>query len=276
MSIEDLIILGNEYLHKDEVKLILSTLLSMNPLELNLNLEKQVDEETVLKYKKVLKYKREGMPIQYALNNACFYGYDFYVSEDVLIPRFETEELVYNTIIYLKKYFNSPKVLDLCSGSGCIGITLKKECPDISIDFADISTKALDVLKKNLKGHQLDGKVIESDLFANIHDKYDIIVSNPPYVAYSDKVDEIVQKYEPSLALYADNNGLEMYERILKDASKYLKDKFLIAFEIGSTQARDVIALIQKYLTDVKVILKKDASARDRMIFIFKNIDFNE
>ncbi len=276
MSIEDLIILGNEYLHKDEVKLILSTLLSMNPLELNLNLEKQVDEETVLRYKKVLKYKREGMPIQYALNNACFYGYDFYVSEDVLIPRFETEELVYNTIIYLKKYFNSPKVLDLCSGSGCIGITLKKECPDISIDFADISTKALDVLKKNLKGNQVDGKVIESDLFANIHDKYDIIVSNPPYVAYSDKVDEIVQKYEPSLALYAGNNGLEMYERILKDASKYLKDKFLIAFEIGSTQARDVIALIQKYLTDVKVILKKDASARDRMIFIFKNIDFNE
>ena len=273
MSIEDLIILGNEYLHKDEVKLILSTLLSMNPLELNLNLEKQVDEETVLKYKKVLKYKREGMPIQYALNNACFYGYDFYVSEDVLIPRFETEELVYNTIIYLKKYFDSPKVLDLCSGSGCIGITLKKECPDISIDFADISTKALDVLKKNLKGHQVDGKVIESDLFANIHDKYDIIVSNPPYVAYSDKVDEIVKKYEPSLALYADNNGLEMYERILKDASKYLKDKFLIAFEIGSTQARNVIALIQKY---VKVILKKDASARDRMIFIFKNIDFNE
>ena len=276
MSIEDLIILGNEYLHKDEVKLILSTLLSMNPLELNLNLEKQVDEETVLKYKKVLKYKREGMPIHYALNNACFYGYDFYVSEDVLIPRFETEELVYNTIIYLKKYFNSPKVLDLCSGSGCIGITLKKECPDISIDFVDISTKALDVLKKNLKGHQVDGKVIESDLFANIHDKYDIIVSNPPYVAYSDKVDEIVQKYEPSLALYAGNNGLEMYERILKDASKYLKDKFLIAFEIGSTQARDVIALIQKYLTDVKIILKKDASARDRMIFIFKNIDFNE
>ena len=276
MSIEDLIILGNEYLHKDEVKLILSTLLSMNPLELNLNLEKQVDEETVLKYKKVLKYKREGMPIQYALNNACFYGYDFYVSEDVLIPRFETEELVYNTIIYLKKYFNSPKVLDLGSGSGCIGITLKKECPDISIDFADISTKALDVLKKNLKSHQVDGKVIESDLFADIHDKYDIIVSNPPYVAYSDKVDEIVQKYEPSLALYADNNGLEMYERILKDVSKYLKDKFLIAFEIGSTQARDVIALIQKYLTDVKVILKKDASARDRMIFIFKNIDFNE
>ena len=276
MSIEDLIILGNEYLHKDEVKLILSTLLSMNPLELNLNLEKQVDEETVLKYKKVLKYKREGMPIQYALNNACFYGYDFYVSEDVLIPRFETEELVYNTIIYLKKYFNSPKVLDLCSGSGCIGITLKKECPDISIDFADISTKALDVLKKNLKCHQVDGKVIESDLFANIHDKYDIIVSNPPYVAYSDNVDEIVQKYEPSLALYAGNNGLEMYERILKDASKYLKDKFLIAFEIGSTQARYVIALIQKYLTDVKIILKKDASARDRMIFIFKNIDFNE
>lgn len=276
MSIEDLIILGNEYLHKDEVKLILSTLLSMNPLELNLNLEKQVDEEIVLKYKKVLKYKREGMPIQYALNNACFYGYDFYVSEDVLIPRFETEELVYNTIIYLKKYFNSPKVLDLCSGSGCIGITLKKECPDISIDFADISTKALNVLKRNMQIHQIDGKVIESDLFANIHDKYDIIVSNPPYVAYSDKVDEIVQKYEPSLALYADNNGLEMYERILKDASKYLKDKFLIAFEIGSTQARDVIALIQKYLTDVKVILKKDASARDRMIFIFKNIDFNE
>ena len=272
MSIEDLIILGNEYLHKDEFKLILSTLLSMNPLELNLNLEKQVDEETVLKYKKVLKYKREGMPIQYALNNACFYGYDFYVSEDVLIPRFETEELVYNTIIYLKKYFDSPKVLDLCSGSGCIGITLKKECPDISIDFADISTKALDVLKKNLKGHQVDGKIIESDLLENIeYKKFDIIVSNPPYIR-TDEIKNLSKqvKEEPYIALNGGIDGLHFYRKIIKEAKGYIKNNGYLCLEIGYNQMESVLGIFKENKEYKNLKQVKDWSGNDRCIIAQK------
>ena len=143
MTLEELIVYGNQFLHKDEVKLILGTILELNPLELTINLDKKIEEDKVLKYKKVINYLKEGKPIQYALNSACFYGYDYYVNENVLIPRFETEELVYHTIKYINKYFSNPNVLDMCAGSGCIGLTLKKECPSIKIDLVDISKKAL-------------------------------------------------------------------------------------------------------------------------------------
>ena len=225
MTIEELIVYGNKYLHKDEVKLILSTILNINPLELTLDLARIIDLELVNKYKKVIEYVKDGKPIQYALSNACFYGSDFYVNENVLIPRFETEELVFYTIIYLNKYFSNSNILDLCAGSGCIGLTLKKECPNISITLSDISEKALEVLSINKNNLNISGNVILSDLFANINDKYDVIVSNPPYIAYTDEVDEIVLNNEPHLALYADNNGLAIYERILKDCEKYLNNK---------------------------------------------------
>lgn len=276
MTIEELIVYGNKYLHKDEVKLILSTILNINPLELTLDLARIIDLELVNKYKKVIEYVKDGKPIQYALSNACFYGSDFYVNENVLIPRFETEELVFYTINYLNKYFSNSNILDLCAGSGCIGLTLKKECPNISITLSDISEKALEVLSINKNNLNISGNVILSDLFANINDKYDVIVSNPPYIAYTDEVDEIVLNNEPHLALYADNNGLAIYERILKDCEKYLNNKYMIAFEIGSTQKDEIIRLISKYLKDVKIVTKKDASNRNRFVFIFKNVNIDE
>lgn len=276
MNIEELIVYGNKYLHKDEVRLILSTILRINPLELTLHLDREISSDLVSKYYKAIDYVKDGKPIQYALNNACFYGRDFYVNENVLIPRFETEELVYNTLIYLRKYFNSPKVLDLCAGSGCIGLTLKKEEPSIDITFADISEEALNVLKINQQLLMNNDKIILSDLFANIHEKYDVIVANPPYIAYDDEVDEIVLKNEPHLALYAANDGLEIYERILKDCEKYLNYQYMIAFEIGANQKEKLTRLIKKYLGNVNIITLKDNNNRDRMIFIFKNIDINE
>ncbi len=276
MTIDDLLVYGNKYLHKDEVKLILSTILSMNPLELTINLDKIIDNEIVNKYKKAIEYVKLGKPIQYALNNACFYGNDFYVNENVLIPRFETEELVYNTLNYLDKYFINPKVLDMGTGSGCIGITLKKERPSIIVNLADISEEALEVAKINSNNLNVDTLLIKTDLFQNIHDKYDVLISNPPYIAYSDEVDVLVKNNEPHLALYADNNGLNIYERMFKDCEKYLNDKYMIALEIGSSQKKDILNLINQYLKDVKVITKQDATKRDRMIFIFKNIDLSE
>ena len=277
MKIKDLLLEGNKYVHKDQSKLILSTILEYNPLELTLRLDDEISKEIEDKFLKCIKNIKNGIPIQYALNSVNFYGLDFYVDERVLIPRFETEELVYNTDLYLKKYFdNNIKILDLGTGSGCIGLTLKHLNNNYDITLSDLSPYALEVASKNSNNLKLDVKIIESDLFKEINDKYDCIISNPPYIGENDEVDDIVSKNEPHMALYADNNGLDYYERILKDVSNYVNDKYLIAFEIGSSQKEEILNIISKYLKDVKVITKQDMSKRDRMVFIFKNIDINE
>ena len=277
MKVKELLDEGNKFLHKDQTKLILSTLLNLNYLELTFHLEDIVSCELEDKFYKCIKHIKNGLPIQYALNNVNFYGIDFYVDERVLIPRFETEELVYNTNNYIKKYFdNNARVLDLCTGSGCIGLTLKKINNNLDITLSDLSPYALEVCDINRKNLELDAKIIESDLFQNVNDKFDIIISNPPYVSINDEVDEIVKNNEPSIALYADNNGLEFYERILSQCENYLNDKYLIAFEIGESEKKGVLELVRKYLKDVNVITKTDMSKRDRMIFIFKNINLSE
>ena len=277
MKIKDLLLEGNKYVHKDQSKLILSTILEYNPLELTLRLDDEISKEIEDKFLKCIKNIKNGIPIQYALNSVNFYGLDFYVDERVLIPRFETEELVYNTDLYLKKYFdNNIKILDLGTGSGCIGLTLKHLNNNYDITLSDLSPYALEVASKNSNSLKLDVKIIESDLFKEINDKYDCIISNPPYIGENDEVDDIVSKNEPHMALYADNNGLDYYERILKDVSNYVNNKYLIAFEIGSSQKEEILNIISKYLKDVKVITKQDMSKRDRMVFIFKNIDINE
>ncbi len=277
MTVEKLLLEGNKITHKDMSRLILATLLEKNPLELTLHLDLEVPKEIVIKYQKCLENLKKGLPLQYALNSTNFMGLDFYVDSRVLIPRFETEELVDNTNNYLKKYFNKNiQVLDLCSGSGCIGLTLKYYNPTFNITLVDISKDALDVSKINANNFNLKVNFQESDLFQNIKEKYDVIISNPPYIGQNDKIEDIVFQNEPHLALYANNNGLEFYERILSSCENYLNSKYLIAFEIGSNQLEKIRDLINKYLKDVKVISKKDLSNRDRMVFIFKNVNFNE
>lgn len=277
MKAKDLLLLGNQKIHKDQTKLILSTLLGYNYLELSLHLEDLISDEIINKFNKCIDNIKNGKPIQYALNNVNFYGLDFYVDERVLIPRFETEELVYNTNNYINKYFQKNiKVLDLCTGSGCIGLTLKNLNNNLSVTLSDLSPYALEVCEINRKNLNLDANIIQSDLFGNIHDKYDVIVSNPPYVSINDEVDFIVKNNEPNIALYAKNDGLEFYERILKECEMYLNSRYLVAFEIGESEKDRVLKLIDKYLKDVQVITKTDMSQRDRMIFIFKNININE
>lgn len=277
MKVKDLISLGNKTMHKDKTYLLLSTLLNINSLEILLHLEDNVQEKIVDKFKECINSIKLGLPIQYALKNVNFYGYDFYVDKRVLIPRFETEELVYNTSLYIKKYFQDKiEVLDLCTGSGCIGLTLKNINPNLNITLSDISKEALEVANINKNKLNLDVSIKQSDLFNNIFQRFDVIVCNPPYISKNDEVDEIVLKNEPLLALYADNNGLEFYEKILSTCENYLNNKYLIAFEIGFNQKNSIIDLINKYLNNVKIITKQDVYKRDRMIFIFKNINIDE
>ncbi|MBQ8891861.1 MAG: peptide chain release factor N(5)-glutamine methyltransferase [Bacilli bacterium] len=277
MLVKELIDEGNKLIHKDQTKLILATLLNLNYLELSLHLDDVVESEIEHKFKEAINLIKNGKPIQYALNNVNFYGLDFYVDERVLIPRFETEELVYNVNYYLNKYFKPhASILDLCTGSGCIGLTLKHLNHDLNITLSDLSPYALEVCDINRKRLSLDAKIIESDLFSNITSQFDCIVSNPPYISVLDEVDEVVKNNEPSMALYAKDDGLEFYEKILASCSNYLNDKYLIAFEIGDKEKVRVLDLINKYLSDVKVITKCDMAGLDRMVFIFKNVNLSE
>lgn len=227
-------------------------------------LKKYVKEDLDIAIKRL----EQGEPIQYIIGNVNFYGNIIDVNKDVLIPRFETEELVEKTIFKIKNKFNKKiNILDLCTGSGCIAITLKKELL-CSVTASDISHNALELAKSNALKNQADIDFIESDLFKNINDKFDVIISNPPYISYNEGIDELVYNNEPHLALFALNDGLYFYEEILKNISRYLNEKFIIAFEIGYTQADKITLLVNQYLDNVNVTVEKDLQERDRFLFI--------
>ena len=230
-----------------------------------LNNKKAISKLKVNKILGLVKKSRK-IPVQYIVGNVNFYGYTYKVNKNVLIPRFETEELVENTIDLIKKKFNKKvSILDIGTGTGCIGITLKREL-DAFVTISDISKKALKVAKYNKE--DLDIKIIHSNLLEKINDKYDVIISNPPYISYDEDIMDLVKNNEPHIALYADNEGLYCYEQILKTCKKNLNKKFLIAFEIGENQKEKIIELANKYLDNIEIISKKDMQERDRMIFI--------
>lgn len=221
-----------------------------------------------------LKELESGIPVQYIVGNTNFYGYDFKVNKNTLIPRFETELLVEKTYNYIKKYFNKDniKILDIGTGSGCIAITLNKLLNSSDITGIDISSEALEVAKENNISNNTNVKFIESDIFSNVSDKYDVIIGNPPYISYGDtEVMDIVKNNEPHLALYAKDNGLYFYDNIIKDSSKYLNDKFVMAFEIGYKQGKDITKIVNKYYKDINVSVEKDYSGRDRFVFIWNH-----
>ena len=210
----------------------------------------------------------KGIPVQYIVGNVDFYGYNFKVNENVLIPRFETEELVEKTIKYINKYLDKKvNILDLGTGSGCIAITLKKEL-DCNVDAVDISPKALEIAELNAKNNNVDITFYEGDMLSPINKKYDVIISNPPYIAYNEEIMEIVKNNEPHTALYAEDNGLKYYKDIISNANKYLKEKSIIAFEIGEKQGKLILEYAKNYFKDSIITIEKDMQNRDRFVFI--------
>lgn len=216
-----------------------------------------------------LKELEKGKPVQYIVGNVDFFGINLKVNENVLIPRFETEELVDKVINYSKIFNKKLKVVDIGTGSGAIAITLKKKL-NAELTATDISNEALEVAKENalINNVQIDFKL--GNLLEPLNEKYDILVSNPPYIAYDEEIMEIVKNNEPHLALYAANNGLYCYEEILKNVKNYLNEKALIAFEIGEKQGEALKELSLKYL-NVEAKIEKDLQGRDRFAFIFLN-----
>lgn len=224
------------------------------------------------KLKEGLKKLEKGMPVQYIVGHVNFYGNILKVNKNVLIPRFETEILVEKTIEYAKKTFNKKiNILDIGTGSGAIAITLKKKL-DAEVDAIDISEKALEVAKENAINNNVKINFFKSDIFENVNKKYDIIISNPPYIAETEEIEEIVKNNEPHIALYAKKEGLEFYEKILKETNKFIKSPGLIAFEIGMNQGKQITSIANKYLKYEEIKIDKDLTGKNRYIFIFKNI----
>ena len=221
--------------------------------------------DTLNKYVK----KRLGhMPIQYILNKAYFCGLPLYVNENVLIPRFDTEVLV-EEVLKISKKDKSKRILDICTGSGAIAIALKKLGGFERVDALDISDKALEVAKRNANELDLDINFLKSDMFSSLtcENKYDIIVSNPPYIQ-SDVVDTLeseVKDFEPRLALDGDVDGMKFYKIIAKNYENYLADNGVLALEIGYDEADDIRALFE----GKNVVIKKDLANLDRVAIIY-------
>ncbi len=275
MTVEELICYGKQHVHSSYANILLAETINKNVLELLNYLDYEVPEKEEKKYKKAVTAIEKGEPLQYALGYVNFYGNRFIVNKNVLIPRFETEELVENTIKYTNEYFKNESIdiIDLGCGSGAIGLTLEKKLPLSKVDMIDIDEKALSVAKENAKNLNSNANLFLSDMWANVNKKYDIIISNPPYIKTMEEIEEIVKNNEPAIALFAGIDGLDCYKKIFENIKDHMKDKCLIALEIGMTQKEDIINIVKETLGEVKIETKKDLSEKDRMIFIFKNIE---
>ena len=231
-------------------------------------LQQEVTDEEKLFVEEIYQQLAAHKPAQYIIGYADFFGMHLTVDERVLIPRPETEELV--ELILAENHEENLKVLDIGTGSGAIALALAKNRADWSVTAADISQDALDLASENAKNQKLNIFFKKSDCFAEISEKYDIIVSNPPYISREDEseVGLNVLYSEPHLALFADEDGLAIYRRIAEDAKDYLKDGGKIYLEIGYKQGQSVPDLFRKNLPEKRVRTLKDQFGQDRMVVI--------
>ncbi|MDC7952029.1 peptide chain release factor N(5)-glutamine methyltransferase [Liquorilactobacillus mali] len=250
---------------KSAIKLLLMDIRGWNELQLLQNLQTNLADSELSKFKKRVKMYQEDWPVQYILGHALFFGHTFRVTEDTLIPRSETEELVEWIISDNPIIDAQQKVADIGTGTGAIGISLQLERPDWDVTLSDISEKALAVAKENAINLQAKVKLAAGDLLSVLNGKYDLIVSNPPYIAASeiDLMDRSVIAHEPKSALFAKENGLLFYHRFAEEITNYLKPGGKLYLEIGFKQGQQVAKLFDNI---GKVEIKKDFYGNDRMV----------
>ena len=230
-------------------------------LEVNRGISRE-DEE---KYKAYIEKRVSHIPLQHITGTQEFMGMEFYVNEHVLVPRQDTEVLVEEVQKVLETGMD---VLDMCTGSGCIAISLAKSGKEANVHGIDISTQALELAEKNCKKLEADVNLIQSDLFEKVDGKYDIIVSNPPYICTSEieKLKEEVKCHDPYIALDGKEDGLYFYRKIVASSGQYLKENGRLYFEIGYDQA-DAVKLLMEDAGFTQIAVKKDLAGLDRVVF---------
>ena len=262
---EKLIVQGEE---AESLSFVYRSLKNLSFTDFVFALHQEVTEEEKQFVEEIFKKLAAHIPAQYIIGHAEFFGMQLKVDERVLIPRPETEELV--ELILAENLKDNLKVLDIGTGSGAIALVLAKNRPDWSVTAADISQDALELATENANVQNLNLSFIKSDCFSKISSKYDIIVSNPPYISREDQ-EEVglnVLHSEPHLALFADEDGLAIYRRIAEDSKDYLNDGGKIYLEIGYKQGQSVPALFMENLPEKRVRTLKDQFGQDRMVVI--------
>jgi len=252
---------------KQNAETIISHVLKMKRLDIYLHLENEISEVQINMIFKIASRREKHEPLQYILGETEFFGYKIKVNKSVLIPRPETELLV-EKIIFEEKKANS--VLEIGTGSGAIIIALAKNLDLKIIDAVDIYETALKRAKQNAALNNIEISFFQSDLFENITAKYDLIVSNPPYISQEEyeQLPIEIKDYEPKSALQADNNGLYFYKKILQNAKEHLTESGKIYFEIGYDQAEKITEIAKKNgFSNIQVF--KDLNGFDRILRVF-------
>lgn len=248
------------------------------PHELYLMYDEEVSSELEAKFLAGMEEYYQGKPIQYIKGVENFFGRDFKVNEDVLIPRYETEELVENILYRIDDYFAEYQSITLCdvgTGSGAIATSLALEEPRLKVFATDISLKAVTVAKDNAKNLGANIEFMVGDMLEPLLEneiKVDIFVSNPPYIPQEQEIEAMVKDNEPHVALFGGNDGLYFYRKIFQGVEPLLQERALLAFEMGFDQRELMEAALQEYFPNDPHEIIKDINGKDRMLFIYRNL----
>lgn len=256
-------------------ELLLQHVLKMKRSELLANMHEQLTEQQQQAFSEMVSRHGAGIPIQHMIGKEQFYGRDFSVNGDVLIPRPETEELIWHTLDKLKPDASADEQItmaDIGTGSGAIAITMKLEWPELVVYASDLSEKALEMAKRNSEQLQANIQFLHGDLLSPFIEKgikLDIVLSNPPYIPLTDReeLSTVVIDHEPELALFGGEDGLDLYRRLCEQLSSVLKPNAFVGFEVGAGQGGAVAALLQNTFPQADIDIKNDINGKDRMVF---------
>lgn len=256
-------------------ELLLRHVLNMSRSTLFASLRDEVDEKSRADFAMKVNMHAQGEPVQYIIGSEEFYGRSFLVNREVLIPRPETEELVYGALERIKRLFGSKQrvhLVDVGTGSGAIAITLKLEYPDLHVTATDIAEQSLRVARENAEVLRAEVDFLQGDLllpFVESGEKFDVIISNPPYIPIGDHkvMSVVVTEHEPHRALFAGEDGLDLYRRFMHELPLVVKEKALVGFEIGAGQSAAVSEMLQEKFPHALVEIVYDINGKDRIVF---------
>lgn len=259
-------------------QLYLLELANQSHHNLYMEMDEEMSEELSQQYQSGIRRMINGEPLGYVLGYEWFYGYRIEVNDAVLIPRPETEELVANILAEYDEYFSwqyDVTAVDIGTGSGAIAVALKKEAPAINMLATDISAEAIAVARRNAAKNEAVVPMLIGDMLEPLRErnmKVDILISNPPYIPQTEVMEKSVVDFEPHLALFGGANGLKYYQQIFAECRKVLKERALLAFEMGWNQKAEMETLLKEYFPHDRYEIRKDMSGKDRMLLIYINL----